>query len=252
MKKGLLSFALLFSLHSTLMAKADPQLVKDYLDISGTAQTIESLSAQITMGIEQTSAIYGKRADQKRIAKLQKIFAPQASLESVQKVMIKKFDNSTLKKIINFYHTDSAEEITQANLDALSPDAQTQMLHYIADLRENPPSKARVKVINDFIDALDMDEVMNDLFFEMFDYLNTQAPKPKRLSLKKRDRFMRLLERSFEQQMFLNTLFVYRDVSNADLKKVTEYFRSKVGEKEKRVVREAMRTMLKEGFKRAL
>ncbi len=252
MKKSLLSTVLLLALNANLVAKADLELVKSYLDISGTAQTIESLSTQVTMGIEQTSAIYGKRADQKRIAKLQKIFAPQASLESVQKVMVKKFDNPTLKKIIKFYHTNSAEEITQANLDALAPDAQTQMLHYIADLRENPPSKERVKVINHFIDALDMDAVMNDLFFEMFDYLNTQAPKSQRLSLKKRDRFMKMLERSFEQQMFLNTLFVYRDVSNADLKKVTKYFQSKVGEKEKHVVREAMRTMLKEGFKRAL
>ncbi len=251
MKKGLINIVLVTLISSTLFAKANKELVKEYMQISGTTQTIEDLSTQITVGVEQSSAIYGKKPDRKRLKILKKVFSPDESLSVVESYLSKHFDNKTLKNIIGFYKSPVGEDITQAALQAQSPNNQSELLRFVADLRENPPSKKRVATINSFIDTLEMDKVVEDMFFEMFDALNAHAPKEKKITSKKRDRFIELLNSEFEKQIFLSTLYTYQDISDDELYKAIKYFNSNSGEKEKKIVREAIRQMIKSGFKRA-
>jgi hypothetical protein len=251
MKKLTLSVVVISTLATSLFAKADRTLVREYMQISGTTQTIESISDQVTAGIAQTSAVYGKKPDVKKIKQLQKIFDPDSSVESVENYMVKNFDNQSIKKIIKFYKTPTGRSLTDASIDALSPEKASLMIHYIADLRENPPTKQRAKIINEFIDALDMDVVVKDLFFEMFDYLNSQVDKSKRMSRAKINQFMGMLSNSFEKQMFLSSLYIYKDISSDELKKAIDYYKSATGKVEKSVAKESMRKMLKDGFTRA-
>jgi len=251
MKKLTLSIMVISSLSTSLFAKADRALVREYMELSGTTETIESINDQVTLGITQTSAIYGKKPDVKKIKTLQKIFDPYKSVSSVENYMVKSFDNQNIKKIIKFYKSPVGSSLTQASIDALNPNTASAMIHYVADLRDNPPSKQRVKVINEFITALDMDAVVKDLFFEMFDYLNSQVEKSKRMPREKINQFMSMLNNSFEKQMFLSSLYVYKDISDKDLKKAISYYKSQSGKVEKSVAKDSMRKMLKDGFKRA-
>jgi len=252
MKRIITSLSIVTIFATSSFAKADKSLVEEYMEVSGATQTIESLSTQVVNGIEQTSAIYGKKPDLKRIKILQKLFAPDESVSSVEDSLIKQFDNKTLKKIISFYHSRVGQELIDANLEALDPSTQSKMLRFLADLRENPPSKTRAKIVNNYIDALESSKLLEDLFFEMFDYLNQKAPKSKKIPHKKREQFMKMLGSSFEQQMFISTMFLYRDISDEDIKKATQYLNSQAGKKEKKIVREAIRKMIKDGLKRAL
>ena len=96
-----------------------------------------------------------------------------------------------------------------------------------------------------------MDVVVKDLFFEMFDYLNSQVDKSKRMSKAKINQFMGMLSSSFEKQMFLSSLYIYKDISSDELKKAISYYKSATGKVEKSVAKESMRKMLKDGFTRA-
>ena len=251
MKRVLINFSLLTLISTSLFAKADRELVKEYMDISGATQTIESLSSQIVSGVEQTSAIYGQKADPKEIEELEKIFAPHESVLSVEKSLINNFDNQNLTKILAFYHSKIGMKLTEANLDAIKNSTQSDMLRYIASLRENPPSKLRAKIINEYIDALGSDKILEDLFFEMFDFLNEKTPKDKRFPQNKRYQFIQMLQSSFEQQLFLSTMYIYKDISDEDIQKATSYLKSKEGSIEKKTVRKAINAMIKDGLKRA-
>jgi len=252
MRKTILGLWALLLLTGNLFAKADRSLVEEYMEISGATQTIESLSSQVVSGIKETSAIYGKKVDHKAINKMEKIFAPKESLKSVKEVLTDRFDNESLLEILKFYHSKIGQELTQANLDAIQNSTQSDMLRFVASLRENPPSKKRAETINRYIDALGSDKILEDLFFEMFDYLSQKSTKKERMSNKKRSQFMQMLQQSFEQQLFLSTMFIYQDISDEDIDKATDYLNSLEGKKEKSVVREAIRKMIKDGLKRAL
>ena len=251
MRRAVVGLSITLIITTNLFAKADKNLVEEYMEISGATQTIESLSTQVVNGVKETSAIYGKKVDQKAINKIEKIFAPKESIESVEKVLIDRFDNESLLAILKFYHSKIAQELTQANLEAMQNSTQSDMLRFVASLRENPPSKRRADTINRYIDALGSDKILEDLFFEMFDYLNHKSSKNKRMSNKKRSQFMQMLKHSFEQQLFLSTMFIYQDISDEDIDKATEYLNSDEGKKEKNIVREAIRKMIKDGLKRA-
>jgi len=252
MRKNILSIAVISILSVNAFAKADMSLVRDYMDISGTTQTIENMSSNITNTLYQTSAIYGKKPDQKKIQRLQKIFDPQKSINIVEKEISDELKNSDLKKMIAFYRSDAGKELVDATLDSLSPNAQSELLRFLADLRENPPTKLRVKAINSLIEALDMQEMIEYMYNEIFSYLNKNAPKERRLSKKKRDELMDMMSNSLQKQLFLSSLYVYRDINNDDLNKITEYLKSKTGTKEKKVIQKAVVKMITSGFKRAL
>jgi hypothetical protein len=251
MKKIGISILLLSSITSSLFAKADSDLVDRYMQLSGSAQTIASISEQITTGIVQTSAIYGNNVDKNKIEKIEKIFAPQESIETVRSYLIENFNDKELLTIISFYKSNIGKDIVEASLNSLSSDATAQMLHFMADLRDNPPSKKRIKVIKRFIDVLDMNKIVNDIYVQMFKYLNSQANKNKKLPKKKVEEFLSMMNQAFEKQMFISTLYIYKDISTSDLYKSMKYYKSKAGETEKNVVRKSMIKMLKEGFKRA-
>ncbi len=250
MKKGVFILVIVATFATSIFAKADIELVREYMDISGATQTISSLSTQITSGIKQTSAMYGKKPSKKRLELIKTLFAPNRSIKVVEDKMAMLFNDDELLEIINFYHSKVGKEIVDAELNSISPETQSDMLHYIADLRENPPSKKRAKLISKFIDVVDMSGVIKDLFFEMFDYLNREAPKSKRASMKQRSQFMERLNSSFDKQLYLSTLYMYRDISDNDLESAIQYFQSKSGIVEKKVNRTAIREMVKMGFKR--
>ena len=252
MKKIVLSLSFISLLSINAFAKADINLVEEYMQISGTTQTIEKMSSNITNSLYQTSAIYGQKPDSKEINKLQKIFDPQKSFEIVEKSLAHDLKNSDLKKIIAFYKSDIGRELVDANLESLSPNSQSDLLRYFANLRENPPTKLRVQAINSLIEALDMQEMIEYMYSEIFNYLNSQAPKDRRLSKKKRDQLMDIMSNSLQKQLFLSSMFVYRNIDNQDIKKIAQYLKTPTGKKEKNAIQKAIIKMITSGFKRAL
>ncbi len=251
-KKIGLSLLTLTVLSTGLFAKADKALVSEYMDISGSKITIESMGEQITTGLAQTSMMYGEKVDEKKVAFLKTVFDADNGVEIVESYLVKNFDNSELKNIIAYYKSPLGKKVTQTALDAINPSAQADMYRFLADLQSNPPSKRRTAVIKTLIEKLQMVESMENVFAGLIAYLNTEASMDKKLSSEKIAQLESMMHQAFSQQMFVSALFIYRDISNQELEKVIKFYETPSGKNEIWIVTDAMSEMLKLGFFQAM
>ncbi len=251
-KKLGLSLLTVSLLTTGLFAKADKSLVDEYMNISGAKITIESMGEQITAGIQQSSMMYGERVDEDKMKFLQEAFNGDEGVEIVEAYLVENFDNKNIKNIISYYKSPLGQKVTQAGIDAMNPDVQAQMLRFMADLSTNPPSPERVSTIKTFVAELGLVESVEDMFVEMLLFLNEEATQNKKLSAEQMEQFMGMMGQAFEQQMFISSLYIYKDIENSELETVISFYKSDAGADELKIVREAMSQMLKAGFSRAL
>ena len=251
-KKIGLSLLTVSLLTTALFAKADKSLVDEYMNISGAKITIESMGEQITASIQQSSIMYGESVDDNKIKFLQEAFNGDEGLDIVTSYLVENFENKNIKEIISYYQSALGKKVTQAGIDAMNPDAQAQMLRFMADLSTNPPSAERVSTIKTFVTELGMVESVEDMFVEMLRFLNEEASQNKKLSLEQMEQFMGMMGQAFEQQMFISSLYIYKDIENSELNSVISFYKSDAGEDELKVLKAAMSQMLKAGFARAL
>lgn len=252
MKKLGLSLLAVSLLSSGLFAKADKALVDQYMDVSGAKITIESMAEQISAGIQQSSQMYGKSVDPKEIQFIKKAFNGDESIDIVESYLQKHFHDRALKSIIAYYQSPLGEKVTQAGIDATSPTAQADMLHFMADLSSNPPSAKRVAIIKSFIAELDLSAMAEDMLAEMMHFLNEEFKMSEKISDTQMNQLTSMMDGAIQQQVFISSLYTYRDIEESELQKVIDFYKTEAGKEELQVVQKAMSEMLKSGFKRAL
>ncbi len=252
LKKLSISIILATTLSSSLFAKADRALVEQYMNISGANESIQNLSSTTENMIKQKSLLSGKKVDKKSIAFLKEVFDGDRNIELVESYLMEHFDNQALKKIINFHKSDLGKRIDQASIDAMSSDATAQMLRFMANLQSNPPSQDRINMINRLIDELHMDENFSNMFDGLMNYLNKQAPKGRALKSSELSKIKAITMAEYRQQLFISSLYVYRDFSNDELNRVINFYKTDAGQKEIKVLQNAIVEMLKDGFSKAL
>ena len=252
MKKLGLSLLAVSLLSTGLFAKADKVLVEEYMNLSGAKITIESMGEQISTNMQQTGQMYGKSVDQKKMRFIKEAFNGEEGIDIVESYLKEHFDNTTLKSIIAYYKSPLGKKVTQASLDVMSPTAQADMLRFMADLSTNPPSAKRVATIKSFIAQLDLSATAEDVLVEMMHFLNEQFPAQNKISNAQMDQLLAMAKGAINQQLFISSLYTYRDMENSELQKVIEFYQTDEGKEELTVVREALEEMLKSGFKRAL
>ncbi len=251
-KKIGLSFLTLSLLTTGLFAKADQALVEEYMNLSGAKITIESLGEQISANLKQSSMMFGTSIDSKKIEFIQEAFEPNESIDVVTTYLIENFDNDELKEIIAYYKTPLGAKITQAAIDAMDPDAQSKMLHFMANMSQNPPSQERIQTIKNFISELHLVETSNTVLKELLYFIAQEASGDKKISKAEVDQLLPMLSQQLEQQLFLSSIYTYRDISSADIKKVISFYHTQEGEDELEIVNAAIKKMLKKGFARAM
>lgn len=251
-KKFSLTLLSVSLLSSVLCAQVDKAKIDTYMDVSGTNIMIGSMSDQITAGISQTSMMYGESVDKEKVYFLQKLFDADNGEEIVTHYLSTHFSNKNLSKIIGYYNSPIGKKVTQAGIDAFSPSAQADMYHFMADLQTNSPAPERIAVIKLFIQELHMVENMENIYSSLIAYMNMQASNDKKLPDSKIAEIETMMHQAFEKQMFLSAMFIYRDISNEELKKVIQFYQTPAGEAERIIVTDAMSEMLKEGFLKAL
>jgi len=112
MKKLGLSLLAVSLLSTGLFAKADKGLVEEYMNLSGTKITIESMGEQISTNMQQSSQMFGKSVDQKKIKFLKEAFNGDEGIDIVESYLEEHFDNTMLKSIITYYKSPLGKKIT--------------------------------------------------------------------------------------------------------------------------------------------
>ncbi len=251
-KKLTLSLLATALLSSSLFAKADKALVDTYMEVSGATKTLESLSSQITGSMAQTSMMYGEKVDAKKVAFLEKVFSHDENIQQVRAYLTEHFNNSQLQKIIAFDKSQIGSEFVDAGVDAMQADLQAQMLRFMASLQENPPSQERINTIKKLNSTLQSDETMKVIFSELMNFFMQEEDTKGKVSQEQLSQMMAMMDQALEQQMFISSLFVYRNLSDKELQKVMDFYQSDAGKSEISVLRDALAKMLKDGFKRAM
>jgi len=248
-----ISLALLATtlLSTGLFAKADRGLVADYMQVSGTKIAIESMGEQVAASIQQTSMMYGTATDKRKIAFLQTVFNGDDGVESVENYLVEHFNNSEIKKLNQYYNSALGQKVTQAAIDASEPSAQADLYRFMASLQSNPPSRERTAIIKSLVSELHMVESVENIFDSVLTYLST-LKGDNRISSSQISQLHTMLHQAFEQQMFLTSLYAYRNISDSELEQVINFYNTDAGEKELKIVTKALAEMLSNGFKKAM
>jgi hypothetical protein len=238
-------------LTSSLLAKVDSSLVKEYMEVSGANISLESMSQKIKTGITQRDRVFGKESDKKLLKLFDEAFEPNESVEIVQNYLQNHLNAVVAKKAIEFYNSPVGRKLVEASNSLSNESVQAKSLHFFADLQNNPPSKERVRVINELIRTTKLDIVVKDVFGETIYFLNRIAPTNNRVDEERLGEFISIMSSKMDEQIFLSTLFTYRDLNNKELKEVIKFYKTKAGELERDIVIDATKRMVRKGFIRA-
>ena len=239
-------------LSSTLFAKSDTSLVEEYMHVSGATIMIESMGEQVTSSMQQSKLMYGEEVDQSQLTFVKRAFNPYDDTALVARYLQEHFDNGQLKQIIAYYKTEIGKKVTQAGIDALSPNAQSELLAFMSTLQATPPTQKRIQTIKSVIDELQLTKTTEDLLGELMVYFNAKSATPNKLSAQNIMQFKLMMRQTLKQQLFVSTLFTYRDISNQELQKVINFYHTPAGKSEMKIFSDALLLMLKSGFTKAL
>ncbi len=236
----------------SIFAKVSDDIVKKYMEISGTNQTIEELNNNIAYSINQKNRILGLKSDKKLLNLFGKAFNPDDSKELVLNYLKEQLKREKLQKIIRFYKSDIGKKIVASNLEATNSGAKAESLRFFASLETTPPSKKRIELIKEFVAVTKLEASVKDIFAETIYFLNYQAPQEKRIDENKLEQYISIIGDKLDQQIYLSALFTYRELSDQELKKVISFYKSGAGKRERDVMIDATKRMVRSGFAKAL
>lgn len=149
-------------------------------------------------------------------------------------------DNTEVKNLIavsEWYQTEIAKNISLVEEETSRPEAQAEMLRYLADLQESPLPQDRIQLVQKLVsEAKLVDHSMSILLSVIkgvIESMSLSLPPEKRLDTDQLNDLIANLKTNIEpglrQQVILGSFYSYRDISNSDLTKYIEFLTSKNG-----------------------
>ncbi|GAA4887733.1 hypothetical protein [Ferrimonas pelagia] len=246
----LVGVALLLS--SVCHADTSEQLWQRYNALVGADQVIDSMPQQIDAMLAQQALT---NPDRSLLDRIEPIVKGSWHSDHLRQVFIGHYradlTDLQLQQLIAFRELPQNRRITEAELAASQPGFEAGLLRFLADLQENPPHQQRTQVIHDYIEATEMVDYLVELTADlvavmitnMQNYMEPEAEVGPDLA-EMREMMRTQLRPMMEQQMYLTSYYLYRDISDQDLSEYTQFYRSELGQHEVGVAKGAVAEML--------
>ncbi len=253
----LLTICLSLSFTSHVFAGVHEKLISKYIELSGIDQMLLTFPDQIDAMFSQKILTSEQPESEKRVAKIMKeSFDFVLVKENLNIFLLQNTDINLLENLIQWLETPLAQKIKEEELSSSGPGSQADLLRYIADLQTNPPSQDRIAIIQEIEKTTKLSELSTNITIEMlrgmFKSFNLTLPEDKRKSMGKIEeeinKFKPVIQNSLRQQMILSSFYSYRNISNVELIKYIEFYKSNTGKTEINVVGNAIANVLKQWF----
>jgi hypothetical protein len=228
---------LLFSANS-LFAKADIKLVNEYLKVSGTQKIILALPKRIERGylknIKNSSLINIDIKSQ---------FDSKRTIDYIRKELVENYNDELLKRTISFYKSPLGKKYKQNGINSMSEKEIKKRAKFFNLIKNNPPSYDRIKVMNAFVDKLEMTPISVYLIGELLGSINAQLA-----SSENTEKVFDTISNKIRDCLFINSLYAYGDFSSRELKSILEYYYTNAGRFEQLIVSNVFKQLIKESF----
>ena len=165
-------------------------------------------------------------------------------------------NHQMLGEVLPWLRSPVARKITQAENDALSPEAQAGLLVYAQNMQQNQPPQERVVIIEEFIEAADMVDNAINIAMELFEgitaSMNSAFPEENRIDQSRIrslvERIRPTIEKQMEQNIRVSTYYTYRDISNEEISAYIDFLDSESGSQFNKIGTQAITQVLVDYF----
>jgi len=232
-----------------LDGKISEEKIELYMELSGIEEIIDSMPVQIDAMINQSLLTSKNPEIEKEVLQvLNYAWDFSAIKESIAGHIQKNSSNDEITELLKWQKSPLAIKITAEELESSSPNFQSNLLRYIADLQVAPPPPETMQAVRRLVVATDMVNMMVEMIVDVTKAMTTtfmQAASEKgdagAIELdKKIDSMRAMLTPQMEQQAILMSYYIYRNLSDEELDNYSSFYESNIGKRELTLVSESL------------
>jgi hypothetical protein len=234
MKKKLMIMMVLMIFSTTLFAKADKNLVYEYLKVSGAGSIILALPKQIEQGYLKNN---------KNASMLKDTFDAYKAIKYATSKLSHEFTDAGLKRTIEYYKSPLGKKFKKSGFLSMKNSNKKDKIAFFKELKNNPPSYERLNVMNAFVDKLELTPMAVHLIGERLGAINAElemTPNSQKV--------LNSISDQIKEEMLANAMYAYKDFSDDELKAVMNYCYTNAGRFEQLIVSGVFKQLIQESF----
>jgi len=258
-RRWLLSLICLGMLVFPAFAAADTheELVARYIELSGLGEMLASVPGYFDALASQKSLTSKNSEDEQKVYRmLEESFDVRQAEKDLSAFLLASTDEPYLRDMLRWLESPLARKITREETNASGAESRAEMLRYLADLQDNPPSQQRIELIQGVEQATHMAELTADILIEvmmgMLEATNAALPADRQgvpeEAYREIDGLRTTIESGLREQMVLESYYTYRNITDAELAAYIGFYETDLGQTEIEKTGEALTYTLKNWF----
>lgn len=258
-RRWLLSLICLGMLVFPSLAAADTheELVARYIELSGLGKALAAVPGTFdALASQKSLTSKNPEVEQQVCRMLKESFDARQAETDLADFLLVSTDERFLRDMLRWLETPLARKITREETDSSAPGKQADMLRYLADLQDNPPSQQRIELIQGVEQATHMAELTADILIEvmqgMLEATNAALPADRQgvpeEAYREIDGLRTTIESGLREEMVLESYYTYRNITDAELAAYIGFYETELGQTEIEKTGEALIYTLKNWF----
>ncbi|MBB3699827.1 hypothetical protein KMW28_01830 [Flammeovirga yaeyamensis] len=219
-------------------AQSSKATVQELFKVSGIEGQFESVDQLVENQLQQSKATMSPEEH----AKLEKILKSSLNAElltnSFEEYYLKNCSEEKLKAVIKLYDNPLVEKAKQGEIASKDPAKESEMMTFFQNMGTNPPSQERIMLIGALNEELGTTEMtaslMKSMMSAIFKGANSMAPENEKLTdeqmkAQANQAFPPMVMQQLQQQMIAYSFYMYKDLSDEELKEYTKVWASEDG-----------------------
>ncbi|MCF6252628.1 MAG: hypothetical protein L3J75_15385 [Methylococcaceae bacterium] len=255
------SFIVLFSLNASSSADEKNELVTKIVKASGIELIIESIPEQFEAQKTQRRTTSRNPEIDDLVTKIFiENFNESLAKEQVHLTIFNKIDLNNLKKIVVWLDSPLGQRFSSAEVTASSPNAEADLLRYLADLQTSPPSQDRIALFQTFEKAAGLTDsavsIFESLMRTIISGIRAITPESEGVSEEKINSqigiMIPILRQGMWQKMIAMSHFTYQEFTNEEVNEYIAFLNSNAGKQFSNIAVNVVKVIYDDMIKRSL
>ncbi|ANQ50212.1 hypothetical protein MY04_2844 [Flammeovirga sp. MY04] len=219
-------------------AQSSKATVQELFKVSGIEGQFESVDQMVEAQLQQSKAAMSTE-DYAKFEKIMKSSLNAQMLSNAfEEYYMKNCSEEKLKAAIKLYDNPLVEKAKQGEIASKDPSKQAEQMTFFQDMGTNPPSQERILLIgalNEELGTVEMTEnLMKSMMLSILKGANSMAPANEKLTEEQmqaqaNQAFPPMIMQQLQQQMIAYSFYMYKDLSDEELKEYTTVWASEEG-----------------------
>ncbi|MEK7307940.1 MAG: hypothetical protein AAB089_02610 [Nitrospirota bacterium] len=227
------------------------KIVEEILELSGFRKQIENFPSVVQAQLaESKNKLKPEKPEVFEIVSktISESYKSETMYQVVSDNLIANFDMNYYTVLLNWLHSPLSKKMSQLEEQASTPQALQEMKEFAAKLQYAPPSKERVALVQALDEAVDGTNLTIEMItlanLQMFKAIEMVIPEAQRTKEDNwEEKFKSTLRAQLEQPMKQNIrvsfLYIYRSVSDEELKAYIDFWDSDEGRWSNKILSQA-------------